>query len=164
MVGIGSFDTFCAIGLYVCGDGTPLFLQIKEAGKSVLERLAPKFTGHQGQRVVEGQRVMQAASDIFLGWTEDIASHRYFYVRHLKNRRLGSIGELVEQEALATYAHLCGRGFALVDYPEHRNSRPRLSLPQACNAVGSIGLWFMSRLHLATSAGPVLQGLASRAR
>jgi hypothetical protein len=115
-------------------------------------------------RVVEGQRVMQTASDIFLGWTEDVASHRYFYVRHLKNRRLGSIGELVEQEALATYAHLCGRGFALVDYPEHRNSRPRLSLPQACNAVGSIGLWFMSRLHLATSAGPVLQGLASRAR
>ena len=60
---------------------------------------------------------MQAASDIFLGWTEDVASHRYFYVRHLKNRRLGSIGELVEQEALATYAHLCGRGFALIDYP-----------------------------------------------
>jgi hypothetical protein len=117
VVGIGSVCTFCAIGLYVCGDGTPLFLQIKEAGKSVLERLAPKFTGHQGQRVVEGQRVMQAASDIFLGWMEDVASHRYFYVRHLKNRRLGSIGELVEQEALATNAHLCGRGFALVDYP-----------------------------------------------
>jgi hypothetical protein len=53
--------------------------------------------GHQGQRVVEGQRVIQAASDIFLGWTEDVASRRYFYVRHLKNRRLGSIGELVEQ-------------------------------------------------------------------
>jgi hypothetical protein len=101
-----------AIGLYVCGDGTPLFLQIKEAGKSVLERLAPKFPGHQGQRVVEGQRVMQAASDIFLGWTEDVASHRYFYVRHLKNRRLGSIGELVEQEALASYARLCGRTLA----------------------------------------------------
>ena len=58
----------------MCGDGTPLFLQIKEASKSVLERLAPKFKGNQGQRVVEGQHVMQAATDIFLGWTEDAAS------------------------------------------------------------------------------------------
>ena len=112
VVGVGSVGTFCAIGLYMCGDGTPLFLQIKEAGKSVLERLAPKFKGHQGQRVVEGQRVMQAASDVFLGWTEDVASHRHFYVRHLKNRRLGSIGELVEERALASYARLCGRTLA----------------------------------------------------
>jgi uncharacterized protein (DUF2252 family) len=112
VVGVGSVGTFCAIGLYTCGDGTPLFLQIKEAGKSVLERLAPKFNGHQGQRVVEGQRVMQAASDVFLGWTEDTASHRHFYVRQLKNRRLGSIGELVEEQALASYARLCGRTLA----------------------------------------------------
>ena len=112
VVGVGSVGTFCAIGLYTCGDGTPLFLQIKEAGKSVLERLTPKFQGHQGQRVVEGQRVMQAASDVFLGWTEDTASHRHFYVRQLKNRRLGSIGELVEDQALASYARLCGRTLA----------------------------------------------------
>src|SRR5215813_14184452 len=112
VVGVGSVGTFCAIGLYMCGDGTPLFLQIKEAGKSVLERLASKFNGHQGQRVVEGQRVMQAASDVFLGWTEDTASHRYFYVRQLKNRRLGSISELVEERALASYARLCGRTLA----------------------------------------------------
>jgi len=112
VVGVGSVGTFCAIGLYTCGDGTPLFLQLKEAGKSVLERLGPKFNGHQGQRVVEGQRVMQAASDVFLGWTEDAASHRHFYVRQLKNRRLGSIGELVEEQALASYASLCGRTLA----------------------------------------------------
>jgi uncharacterized protein (DUF2252 family) len=112
VVGVGSVGTFCAIGLYMCGDGTPLFLQIKEAGKSVLERLASKFNGHQGQRVVEGQRVMQAASDVFLGWTEDTPSHRYFYVRQLKNRRLGSVGELVEEQALASYARLCGRTLA----------------------------------------------------
>jgi uncharacterized protein (DUF2252 family) len=112
VVGVGSVGTFCAIGLYMCGDGTPLFLQIKESGKSVLERLASKFNGHQGQRVVEGQRVMQAASDVFLGWTEDTASHRYFYVRQLKNRRLGSVGELVEEQALASYAQLCGRTLA----------------------------------------------------
>jgi uncharacterized protein (DUF2252 family) len=112
VVGVGSVGTFCAIGLYACGDGTPLFLQIKEAGTSVLERLAPKYTGHQGQRVVEGQRVMQAASDLFLGWTEDVASHRHFYVRQLKNRRLGSVSELVEERALASYASLCGRTLA----------------------------------------------------
>ena len=112
VVGVGSVGTFCAIGLYMCGDGTPLFLQLKEAGKSVLERLGPKFRGHQGQRVVEGQRVMQAASDIFLGWTEDTTSHRQFYVRQLKNRRLGSISDLVEGEALASYACLCGRTLA----------------------------------------------------
>jgi hypothetical protein len=112
VVGVGSVGTFCAVGLYMGGDGTPLFLQIKEAGKSVLERLGSKFKGHQGQRVVQGQRVMQAASDVFLGWTEDVASHRQFYVRHLKNRRLGSIGELVEGEALASYARLCGRTLA----------------------------------------------------
>jgi uncharacterized protein (DUF2252 family) len=112
VVGVGSVGTFCAIALYMCGDGTPLFLQIKEAGKSVLERLAPPFNGHQGQRVVEGQRVMQAASDVFLGWTEDTASHRQFYVRQLKNRRLGSIGELVEEQALASYGRLCGRTLA----------------------------------------------------
>src|SRR5262249_19886784 len=79
---------------------------------SVLERLGPKFKGHQGRRVVEGQRVMQAASDIFLGWTEDVASHRQFYVRQLKNRRLGSVGELVEEQALAGYARLGGRTLA----------------------------------------------------
>jgi len=112
VVGVGSVGTFCAVGLYLSGDGAPLFLQLKEAGQSVLERLAPKFKGHQGQRVVEGQRMMQAASDIFLGWTEDNASRRYFYVRHLKNRRLGSIGELVEERALASYARLCGRTLA----------------------------------------------------
>jgi len=112
VVGVGSVGTFCAIALYMCGDGTPLFLQIKEASQSVLERLAPKFKGNQGQRVVEGQHVMQAATDIFLGWTEDTASHRQFYVRQLKNRRLGSIGALVEEQALASYGRLCGRTLA----------------------------------------------------
>ena len=111
-VGVGSVGTFCAIGLFTSGDGAPLFLQIKEAGKSVLECLAPKFGGHPGRRVVEGQRTMQAASDVFLGWTEDDASNRHFYVRQLKNRRLGSIGEVVEENALVHYAQLCGRTLA----------------------------------------------------
>ena len=111
-VGVGSVGTFCAIGLFTSGGGAPLFLQVKEAGKSVLECLGPKFNGHPGRRVVEGQHIMQAASDVFLGWTQDEASPRHFYVRQLKNRRLGSIGELVEENAVANYAHLCGRTLA----------------------------------------------------
>jgi hypothetical protein len=111
-VGVGSVGTFCAVSLFTAGDGSPLFLQFKEAQRSVLECLGPKFQGHPGRRVVEGQRTMQAASDIFLGWTEDAVSGRHFYVRHLKNRRLGSIGEIVEENALLDYARLCGRTLA----------------------------------------------------
>jgi uncharacterized protein (DUF2252 family) len=112
VVGVGSVGTFCAIGLFMSGGDAPLFLQIKEAAKSVLECLGPKFEDHPGRRVVEGQRVMQSASDVFLGWTEDAASGRYFYVRQLKNRRLGTISELVEGQALGSYARLCGRTLA----------------------------------------------------
>lgn len=113
-VGVGSVGTFCCVGLFLSGDGEPLFLQVKEAQASVLERLGPEFTykGPQGRRVVEGQRMMQAASDIFLGWTEDETAQRQFYVRRLKNRRLGGISELAEEEALRDYARLCGRTLA----------------------------------------------------
>jgi uncharacterized protein (DUF2252 family) len=112
VVGVGSVGTFCAVGLFMSGDGAPLFLQLKEARQSVLECLGVKFHGHPGRRVVEGQRTMQAASDVFLGWAEDGAPARHFYVRQLKNRRLGSISELVEGRALASYASLCGRTLA----------------------------------------------------
>ena len=99
------------VAILARGDRTrvpaPLFLQVKEAGKSVLECLGPKFDG-----LVKGQHIMQAASDVFLGWTQDEASGRHFYVRQLKNRRLGSIGELVEENALVNYARLCGRTLA----------------------------------------------------
>jgi uncharacterized protein (DUF2252 family) len=111
-VGVGSVGTFCAIGLFTSGDGAPLFLQVKEAGKSVLECLAPRYKGHPGRRVVEGQHMMQSASDVFLGWTQDEASGRHFYVRQLKNRRLGSVTEIVEENALLNYARLCGRTLA----------------------------------------------------
>ncbi|HMF06485.1 MAG TPA: DUF2252 domain-containing protein, partial [Methylocella sp.] len=114
IVGVGSVGTFCAIGLFMTADGDHLFLQVKQALHSVLEKCAapPKDLAHQGIRVVEGQRAMQAASDIFLGWTEDKESGRYFYVRQLKNRRLGSIGEVMEEGALGAYASLCGRTLA----------------------------------------------------
>jgi uncharacterized protein (DUF2252 family) len=113
VVGVGSVGTYCAIGLFMTQDGDPLFLQVKEALTSALERLpgAP-WAFQQGARVVAGQRIMQAATDLFLGWTTDQTSGRQFYVRHLKNRRLGSISELLETQALPQYATLCGRTLA----------------------------------------------------
>jgi uncharacterized protein (DUF2252 family) len=114
VVGVGSVGTFCCVGLFLTGDNEPLFLQIKQAQKSVLERLGGKvgYNGHQGRRVVEGQQMMQAASDIFLGYTQDDDTGRQFYVRTLKNRRLGKVSEISEGEGLSGYAQLCGRTLA----------------------------------------------------
>jgi uncharacterized protein (DUF2252 family) len=113
-VGVGSVGTFCCVALFMTGDNEPLFLQIKQAMHSVLERLGGKlaYKGNQGRRVVEGQVMMQAASDIFLGPTQDETSGRQFYVRTLKNRRLGGVSEISEGESLSDYAELCGRTLA----------------------------------------------------
>jgi uncharacterized protein (DUF2252 family) len=113
-VGVGSVGTFCCVALFLTADDEPLFLQIKQAQRSALERVDRNaaYDGNQGRRVVEGQRKMQAASDIFLGFSHDAASRREFYVRTLKNRRLGGIGEIAELEALYEYAALCARTLA----------------------------------------------------
>ena len=113
-VGVGSVGTFCCVGLFLTGDNEPIFLQLKQAQHSVLERLGNKlkYKGHQGHRVVEGQQTMQAANDIFLGYTQDDATGRQFYVRTLKNRRLGGISEIGEEEAFSSYTQLCGRTLA----------------------------------------------------
>ena len=114
VVGVGSVGTFCALGLFTTPDGDPLFLQIKEAGASCLAGLTdgdPR-AGHGGERVVEGQRLMQSASETFLGWTTEPATGRQFYVRHLKNKRLGEIAPLVQGHALEAYGRLCGATLA----------------------------------------------------
>jgi len=112
VVGIGSVGTFCAIGLFVSADGAPLLLQAKQAQASVLASFAGASDYlNQGQRVVVGQRMMQAASDVFLGWTEAPLSGRDFYVRRLKDSRLADIGAAIE-ESLPFYADLCGRTLA----------------------------------------------------
>jgi uncharacterized protein (DUF2252 family) len=113
-VGVGSVGTFCCVALFMTGDSEPLFLQIKQAQNSVLERLGGKlaYKGNQGRRVVHGQQMMQAASDMFLGYTDDEDTGRQFYVRTLKNRRLGGVSEISEGEALSDYAQLCGRTLA----------------------------------------------------
>jgi uncharacterized protein (DUF2252 family) len=112
VVGVGSVGTFCAIGLLISGDEAPLLLQIKEAQESVLASYAgaSDYTNH-GQRVVVGQRMLQATTDIFLGWTEVPVDGRYFYIRRLKDYRLADVGARLEA-ALPFYAGLCGRTLA----------------------------------------------------
>lgn len=113
VVGVGSVGTFCAIGLFMTPDDAPLFLQIKEARPSVLAPYAGEsLYGNQGQRVVVGQRIIQAASDLFLGWTEDAQAKRHFYVRQLKDRKLAAIGQAMQTESLEFYANLCGSALA----------------------------------------------------
>lgn len=113
VVGVGSVGTFCAIGLYLSPDGAPLLLQIKEAQPSVLAPFAGASAyANQGQRVVVGQRIMQAESDIFLGWTRDADDDRHCYVRRLKDGRLAMLGEQIADGALPSYAELCGRTLA----------------------------------------------------
>jgi uncharacterized protein (DUF2252 family) len=111
-VGVGSVGTFCAIGLFVADDGSPLLLQIKEAQASVLAPFAgaSNYTNH-GQRVVVGQRMMQATPDVFLGWMAAPINGHYFYVRRLKDPRLANLGTLLE-ETLPYYAKLCGHTLA----------------------------------------------------
>ena len=112
VVGVGSVGTFCAIALLMSGGGAPLLLQIKEAQQSVLAPFAgaSEYANH-GQRVVVGQRMLQAATDIFLGWTQTPIQDRYFYVRRLKDSRLADIGTRLEA-TLPFYARLCGRTLA----------------------------------------------------
>jgi uncharacterized protein (DUF2252 family) len=108
VVGIGSVGTLCMIALLISVAGTPLFLQIKEANASVLERYAGKSAyKHAGERVVQGQRLMQPASDLFLGWVTG-GKGRHFYVRQLRDVKLSPLVETWDAEMLTIYARACG--------------------------------------------------------
>ncbi len=114
VVGVGSVGTGAYIGLLQGRDqDDPLFLQVKEATRSVLEDHLPKSRFDQpGERVVQGQRMMQAASDIFLGWTKGVEGDRYFYWRQLRDMK-GSIDvELMQPMGLAFYGRICGQSLA----------------------------------------------------
>ncbi len=113
VVGVGSVGTRAWIVLLLArDDGDPLFLQIKEAQASVLEPyLGPGRFGNHGRRVVEGQRLMQSASDVLLGWTRleesDGATHDY-YVRQLWDGKVSADVDRMSAAALGDYATLCG--------------------------------------------------------
>jgi uncharacterized protein (DUF2252 family) len=110
VVGVGSVGTRAFIVLLQGRDtGDPLFLQIKEATASVLEDHLPKSRYKQpGERVVRGQRMMQAASDIFLGWTQGVDVRRHFYWRQLRDMKGSALVEAMSPLGLTFYARTCG--------------------------------------------------------
>src|SRR6516162_8054379 len=110
VVGVGSVGTRAFIVLLQGRDAQdPLFLQIKEATASVLEASLPRSRYRQhGERVVQGQRMMQASSDIFLGWTKGLDVRRHFYWRQLRDMKGSALVELMAPVTLGYYAQLCG--------------------------------------------------------
>jgi uncharacterized protein (DUF2252 family) len=111
VVGVGSVGTRCWIVLLMSPANEPLFLQFKQANASVLEPYAgaSKYS-HHGQRVVMGQRLMQAASDIFLGWTTGPAGD--FYVRQLRDAKISANVETFDEAMFTAYAQACGWNLA----------------------------------------------------
>jgi uncharacterized protein (DUF2252 family) len=112
VVGVGSVGTRCAVALLLAGPHDPLLLQFKEARQSVLEPYAGKSRYHNhGERVVVGQRMLQSASDVFLGWTSDDAGH-YYYFRQLRDMKMKIDVEAMSKSDWFEYAELCGWALA----------------------------------------------------
>jgi uncharacterized protein (DUF2252 family) len=108
VVGVGSVGTWCAVALLMAGGDDPLFLQIKEARRSVLEGYAGRSAhANHGQRVVTGCRLMQSASDLFLGWTESSLG-RHLYVRQLRDMKIKMPVEVFTPSVMRQYAEACG--------------------------------------------------------
>jgi uncharacterized protein (DUF2252 family) len=114
VVGVGSVGTYCGILLLMSGNGDPLFLQFKQARQSVLEPYCgASAVAHSGQRVVIGQRIMQAASDMFLGWTTSTGEgKRQYFIRQLSDAKIKPVIEVMKEANLKRYAQLCGRALA----------------------------------------------------
>ncbi len=113
VVGVGSVGTYCGIALFMSGNGDPLFLQFKQARPSVLEAHAGASAyAHAGRRVVMGQKLMQTASDLFLGWYDGIDDRRHFYVRQLNDAKIKPVVEIMQPDNLNGYAELCGKALA----------------------------------------------------
>jgi uncharacterized protein (DUF2252 family) len=112
VVGVGSVGTRCGICLFMAADDDPLFLQVKEARASVLEPYAGKSVHpNHGQRVVVGQRLMQTASDVFLGWTRG-KNGKDVYVRQLRDMKLSAIIEDWDTPTLRQYGRMCAHALA----------------------------------------------------
>ena len=144
VVGVGSVGTRCWIALMLGrDDADPLFLQVKEAEASVLEAHAGRsgFANH-GQRVVEGQRLLQAASDIMLGWIRTVGVdgvERDFYLRQLWDGKFSADIDGMSPSALDIYARLCGWTLARVT-PDPATGWP--SPPTWDRTTRSIGRWW----------------------
>jgi uncharacterized protein (DUF2252 family) len=110
VVGVGSVGTWCGVALFLAEDNDPLLLQIKEARPSVLEPYAGKSEfSHEGERIVVGQRLMQSASDMMLGWTTGTGKYkRHFYIRQLRDMKFSVDISIMKPQQLAGYAEICG--------------------------------------------------------
>jgi uncharacterized protein (DUF2252 family) len=150
VVGVGSVGTQCWIALMLGRDESdPLFLQVKEAEASVLSRFvgSSKYA-NQGQRVVAGQRLMQAASDIFLGWQRNEAGldgkSRDFYVRQLRDWKFSiDIGAMVPR-GMGLYGELCGWTLARA----HARSGDRIAI---ASYLGNSGVFDRAVADFATA-------------
>jgi uncharacterized protein (DUF2252 family) len=112
VVGVGSVGMMCGVCLFMAADDDPLFLQVKEARASVLEPYAGKsLHPNHGQRVVVGQRLMQTASDVFLGWTCG-KNGRDVYVRQLRDMKMSAIIEDWDTPILRQYGRMCAHALA----------------------------------------------------
>jgi len=108
VVGVGSVGTRCLIALFMGGEDDALFLQFKEARKSVLEPYSLKSVyANDGERIVNGQKLLQAVSDIFLGWTKGPGDREY-YVRQLQDMKGSTTIESHYPAILINYALICG--------------------------------------------------------
>jgi len=113
VVGVGSVGTACWVLLLMTGDGDPLFIQAKEARRSVLEAYAGKsIYPNNGQRVVYGYRLIQPFSDPFLGWTAG-AEGRHFFFRQLRDIKISIKVETFGKSEMLSYADWCGQALAL---------------------------------------------------
>jgi uncharacterized protein (DUF2252 family) len=113
VVGVGSVGTACFVLLFMAGADDPLFLQVKEARASVLEPYTrPSAFPNHGQRVVNGYRLMQPASDMFLGWTRGKLG-RDFFVRQLRDIKISVRVETLGAREMDLYGTWCGRALAL---------------------------------------------------
>ena len=113
VVGVGSVGTHCYVVMFAGPAGGPLILQVKEARESVL---APYLRGrryrHQGERVVTGQRIMQALSDSFLGWTKSPTSGTEYYVRQLHDMKYGFDIAGLRAPGMRLYGEVCAWALA----------------------------------------------------
>jgi uncharacterized protein (DUF2252 family) len=108
VVGVGSVGTRCGVVLLMVGQHDPLFLQVKEARASVLEPYAGvSHFVHRGRRIVSGCRLMQFASDLFLGWTE-LDDGKHYYVRQLKDMKIKPDVVAYHGDLMLRYAEVCG--------------------------------------------------------
>ncbi|QDU20669.1 DUF2252 domain-containing protein [Urbifossiella limnaea] len=112
VVGVGSVGTYCAVLLLMAGEHDPLFLQVKQARPSVLEPYAGKDPhANHGERVVHGCRMLQSASDTFLGWVKGEAG-RHYYVRQLRDMKIKPVVEAFTPGVMVQYADFCGWALA----------------------------------------------------